>query len=240
MDRTIQVERERMKWGTYPEPTKEQFNSYQELYDYLNDALFENHLPDCLLNFSRLSNDTIAFFAPKTWKKEGEEHSIHEISLNPTFLWSGKNIETVSSLCHEMVHLWQHEFGKPGRRGYHNKQWANKMERIGLIPSDTGRKGGKKTGEHMGDYVEKGGVFERVFNKIPEKCFLPWKYSSSTFWIEGTDEKPKVEIQRKKDKIKYSCPICKNINVWGKPFLKIICGQCYDKNSKPVYLKIAN
>jgi hypothetical protein len=38
---------------------------------------------------------------------------------------------------HEMAHVWQHAHGKPSRNGYHNKEWAAKMDERGLIPSDT-------------------------------------------------------------------------------------------------------
>jgi len=37
-----------------------------------------------------------------------------------------------------MVHQWQQHHGKPGRRGYHNKQWAAKMNSVGLVPTHTG------------------------------------------------------------------------------------------------------
>jgi len=59
---------------------------------------------------------------------------------------------------HEMVHLWQHMHGKPGARGYHNKEWAAKMKAIGLQPSNNGMVGGKETGQHMMDYIIPDGV----------------------------------------------------------------------------------
>ena len=40
-----------------------------------------------------------------------------------------------------MTHLEQAHFGKPSRNGYHNKEWADLMERVGLMPSDTGAPG---------------------------------------------------------------------------------------------------
>ena len=58
---------------------------------------------------------------------------------------------------HEMVHVWQHAHGKPGARGYHNKEWAAKMKAIGLQPSSTGMVGGKETGQRMMDYIIPGG-----------------------------------------------------------------------------------
>ena len=49
-------------------------------------------------------------------------------------------------LVHEMTHLEQEEYGKPGKKGHHNREWVGLMERVGLIPSDTGAPGGKQTG----------------------------------------------------------------------------------------------
>ena len=65
----------------------------------------------------------------------------------------------MQTLVHEMVHLWQAHFGKPGRGRYHNGQWADKMEAIGLMPSSTGKPGGQRTGDCMADYAIEGGRF---------------------------------------------------------------------------------
>jgi hypothetical protein len=58
-----------------------------------------------------------------------------------------------------MVHCWQHCFGTPGRDYYHNREWADKMIIIGLMPSSTGEIGGRITGQVMGDYIIEGGKF---------------------------------------------------------------------------------
>ena len=52
-----------------------------------------------------------------------------------------------------MVHLWQHHRGTPGRGRYHNQEWAEKMIEIGLMPTDTGKPGGRITGDHMADPI---------------------------------------------------------------------------------------
>ena len=61
-----------------------------------------------------------------------------------------------------MTHVWQHAFGKPSARGYHNKEWAAKMKAIGLQPSSTGMVGGKETGQRMMDYIIPGGAFTKA------------------------------------------------------------------------------
>jgi predicted SprT family Zn-dependent metalloprotease len=193
-------------------PTQQQFEAYQKIFDYMNQKLFGGSLPGCLLNFSRKAK-TYGFFAGDQWQS-GEEKT-HEISLNPAHLARRPTVETVSTLVHEMGHLWQHVYGQPGRGGYHNKQWAEKMESIGLIPSDTEAPGGKKTGDKVSHYVLKGGPSEKAFGEMPKEYLLPW--------VSVEVEKESKII--KKNKLKYQCPGC-GMKVWGKPGLKIICGEC--------------
>jgi predicted SprT family Zn-dependent metalloprotease len=158
------------------------------------------------------------FFQSQSWKKynlkEMANKDIHEISLNPHYL-DRPDIEWHATLVHEMVHLWQQDFGKPSRSDYHNKQWARKMEEIGLIPSSTGQPDGKKTGQSMTHYVAPDGQFIEAFNHLIERNI---EYSPLQ----------KVEtnkaVSRKANKTKYECS-CGN-NVWGKPGLRIVCVVC--------------
>jgi hypothetical protein len=139
-----------------------------------------------------------------------------------------------------MCHLWQREFGKPSRGRYHNKQWSLKMIETGLIPSNTGREGGKMTGQNMTHYIATGGKFEQSFNKLSEEALekLKLKYlpaSIEEIWhtllAKGVEYQP---IPRPNKKTKYSCP-CGN-NVWGKSGLKIICGDCKEEYHE-IYFK---
>ena len=195
------------------DPTDDQFGAYRAAYDYFNERLFDAKLPRCLLNFSRKSKRTRGFFAPNRW--ECGNGRTHEISLNPDLLKREPRL-VMSTLVHEMDHLWQEEFGTPSRSGYHNRQWADKMEQIGLMPSDTGEIGGKRTGQRMTHYIIPGGPFEAAFDAMPPEYLLPWTSGGS-----GRTAKPKVGS----DKVRYSCPTC-GANVWGKPGLRVDCGNC--------------
>lgn len=197
-------------------PTSAQFAAYEQMFAYFNVRLFGGALPPVLLNFSRHAK-AYGFFAPERWEK-GKEVK-HEISLNPSHLRSRRPIEVASTLVHEMVHLWQQENGKPSRAGYHNEEWASKMEGVGLIPSSTGEPGGARTGQKMTHYIEKGGAFAVAFNTMPKAYTLPWSCEEPA----GT-KKPKSE----KNKVKYTCPEC-GANVWGKPELAILCVECDEK-----------
>ncbi len=123
----------------------------------------------------------------------------------------------ISTLVHEMVHLWQQEFGTPSRSGYHNREWAEAMEAVGLMPSDTGLPGGKRTGQRVTHYVVPGGRFEVAFEAMPPGYLLPWTSGAAS----SGPEKPKSG----RDKVRYRCPGC-GTNVWGKPGLMVDCGVC--------------
>ena len=56
-----------------------------------------------------------------------------ELALNPDgFCPARPTCRFARRWCHEMVHAWQQQHGRPGRGGYHNREWAAKMKEIGL------------------------------------------------------------------------------------------------------------
>ena len=125
-----------------------QFKTLDDLYRFYNQAIFGGTLSDCIVNMSR-HGGAYGFFAANRWRGENEAKKIiHEISINPDFM-NREDIEWHSTLVHEMCHLWQEDFGKPSRGGYHNRQWADKMVQVGLMPTDTGEPGGKQTGQYV-------------------------------------------------------------------------------------------
>ena len=219
-----------------PTPTEQQFQALNQAYQYFNQELFDGQLAGCILNFSR-KKGTHGFMAPNRWRRTDEEtHSTHEISLTPYTLYR-EPILVFSTLAHEQAHLWQVDFGEPSRSGYHNKEWADKMEEIGLMPSDTGEPGGKKTGQHMTHYIIPGGKYERAFQAMPEEYKLPfvsWEGdvmrglltgAGGSVGNPGNPEPGKTTSRTGREKTKYSCPGCQ-VNVWGKPGLNVRCGDC--------------
>jgi len=191
--------------------TKVQFEMLDDLYQYYNKELFEGKLPDCMIITSRRkgAHGTFTF---QMWKNRKDEKNVHEISINPDGL-DRKDEEWQATLVHEMCHLWQYDFGKPSRGNYHNKEWANKMESVGLMPSTTGEPGGKKTGQGMTHYIIPGGAFITAFNKLKN---LKINYTSSA--------RITAQIKKPANKTKYTCEC--GVNVWGKPGLNITCNLC--------------
>ncbi len=118
--------------------------------------------------------------------------------------------------------------------GYHNKQWAEKMVNIGLVPTDTGQPGGKQTGQSITHLVAEGGAFETAYDAMKKDLILPFvSIEYHAYTSAGTDENEEIDEENeekkkaaeKNKKVKYSCPGCE-INVWGKPELNLHCNDC--------------
>lgn len=204
-------------------PSVDQITSFQAAFDYFNSNLFQNTLPQVILNFSRTGSKTIAFYAPKRWEQKTQAtgdpsmEPLDEISLSPKYL--GRTYEQIfSSLVHEQCHLWQFTCGNPSRRGYHNREWAEKMKEVGLQPDDGT---GKETGQSVSHRIVQGGPFQKSYQQMPENFKLPWR----VFVERPPDGGGKPPPKKGGKRIKYTCSVCGS-NVWGKPDLEIICRGC--------------
>ena len=138
-------------------PTAETYSELQLAYDTFNRTLFDGVLPDCLITLQR-EKATCGYFSRARFSNRAGDES-DEIALNPSYFGVVPLVEVMQTLVHEMCHAWQAHHGKPGRSRYHNEEWAAKMEQIGLMPSDTGQPGGRRTGDKMSDYPVTGGRF---------------------------------------------------------------------------------
>lgn len=220
-----------------PVPTAVAYGEFQSAFDVFNDRLFGGCLPQCLITLQRHPR-SLGYFSPDRFGLRAGEGKVPEIAINPQYLRSESVISTLATLAHEMTHLQQHVFGKPSRGGYHNREWAGLMKVIGLQPSSTGAPGGAETGQNMSDYPIPGGRFERVANELIAAGFAPSFFDRNepvereTVLIVESEPggerlaelvTPTVSGKR----MKYSCsgPRCR-VSVWGKPSVKIICGEC--------------
>ena len=136
------------------------------------------------------------------------------------------------------------------------------MEGIGLMPSSTGKPGGKRTGDHVADYAIEDGPFLKACADLLTQAFrISWydrfpamehvRAGQSSLGmqlaetvgggsvpaasipsmanlvlaaaVEATGVTPGASANRS-NRVKYQCP-CKKA-VWGKPALKLICGEC--------------
>lgn len=198
-----------------------QVEALQGAYNYFNDELFNGELNTVYFNFV-WSKKSHGHVGPDRWQTRDGEEVKHELSLTPNTL-SRTPLEVYSTLVHEMCHVWQLDLGNPSRSGYHNKEWADKMEQVGLIPSSTGEPGGKRTGQRMTHYIEENGVFQKAFEKMPQEYIIPFIATPI----------PEKETKKKaKNKIKYVCSC--NQAFWGKPGIFAICKKEWEKDGEIV------
>jgi predicted SprT family Zn-dependent metalloprotease len=193
--------------------TKTEYQGFQQAYDFFNRELFDKGLPQVLVTLQRHAN-TRGYFSPERFNGRIDETAVHELALNPD-RFTGRTDEMIlSTLVHEMAHVWQQTHGKPPRRGYHDRQWAAKMREIGLQPSSTGEPGGKETGQTVSHYILPDGRYAKAYAKLAARGFqLHWQSS----------EQAKAKST---SKTKFTCPDCGQ-NAWAKPGAQLICGVCY-------------
>ena len=211
--------------------TSTEYAGLQTAYDFFNGRLFGGTLPQCLVTLQRVKRAE-GYFWPQQFRHRRGDQKTDEIALNPDVFERRTDEQVLSTLVHEMVHLWQAHHGKPGRRGYHNQQWADKMKGVGLQPSHTGQPGGRETGEHMSDYVMKGGVFAVAYAELAGGGWaLNWN-ATPALRNGGKPGRPK------QTRVKFSCPGC-GLNVWGKPDARVACVDCSEDDGDMVLMEPA-
>ena len=208
-------------------PMSELYGALRQAYDFFNTELFGDMLPPCLITLQRKGGKkrrTFGFFASRRFGNVGGS-TTDEIALNPRHFRHRSFFEVMSTLVHEMTHLWQFHQGKPSRSGYHNREWAQKMLWLGLCPSNTGQPGGHMVGQQMTHFIVGGGRFEVAAKKLLEADVnIAW------FDIDGVVTLPTGPDDLEHpvpsgNRAKFVCPDCGD-QAWGKPSLNLICGDC--------------
>lgn len=241
-------------------PTQQFYKLLQDAYDFFNRELFVKlgnniPLPNCIITMQR-EKKTMGYFSKNRWANQNG-NTIHEIALNPAYFANHNVIEVFQTLVHEMCHLWQYEFGKRGKeqaRTYHDKEWVDKMRKIGLQAISASSNNG--TGQKVWDEPIKGAAFEiacvkfvKLGNQIKWVDRFPAislcnnhnfstsediEYDNETQYLYTnlssiiTDIKTTSEIKiaaKNKHKTTYECPSCEN-KLWGKANINVVCGNC--------------
>lgn len=218
--------------------TQTEYTGLQLAFDYFNKHLFDGKLPECLITFQNHPL-AIGFYRPKHFKgRTDSKMYTDEIALNPDEFSTRSNEQILSTLVHEMVHLWQYHFGKASRCGYHNKQWAHKMLEIGLKPKSNDDPE-KIVGQSMTHEIMQGGRFQMTAQTLLKKhSLLNWESVSWFNLLIGTPDddnggdepsiSPKHQPKPKrkdKSKVKFSCAEC-GLNAWAKESACLVCGVC--------------
>lgn len=233
-------------------PTEELYAQLMRAAEHFNATLFAGQLPSVVFTLQR-EKTASGYFCPARWLHHGGA-KVSEIAINPRYIATRPLLRLFQTIVHEQCHLWQHEFGTSSRSGYHNEEWAGKMQEVGLVPSETGQPGGKQIGQKMSDYPAEGGQFIQACVDLMETGFrFSWIdenadqelifRSAEDYGIKVRDnfaslllspvcdgfpgfanQRNDTEISKKR-KIKYTCSHC-HTNLWGKSGLSILCGEC--------------
>lgn len=218
-------------------PSLEACAELQYAYAYFNDALWDGLVPPCMIVYTRKKH-CLGYFSPDRFRRlDGIE--VPELALHSGHLALRSDRDSLSTLVHEMAHVWRHYLGplnRNGKRvtnGYHDRHWANEMLRVGLVPSNTGAPGGRRTGYRMSHYIAAGGPFDRACAALLETGFrINW--ADRVVRANPVEAAPedKADTPKKKDRVKFSCPIC-DLNAWAKPSAKLVCGTCSVEMTSP-------
>jgi hypothetical protein len=205
--------------------TRAEYRAFQQAYDFFNKELFTDSLPPVLVTLQRHAK-AYGYFSPERFVGRSSEEQAHELAMNPDHF--GRTDEKIlSTLAHEMVHVWQQAHGTPSRRGYHNRQWAVKMKEIGLQASTTGAPGGKETGQRVSHYIVLNGPYAKAYARLEVTGF-------SLRWQSRIDD-PSARKTKNASMTKFTCPKCGQ-NAWAKPDTVLICGLCFDDGGDVCHL----
>jgi ribosomal protein S27E/predicted SprT family Zn-dependent metalloprotease len=196
--------------------TQVEYGRFQEGFDFFNAALFENELRPVLVTLQRKGNSK-GYYSPDRFNDRTRKARADELALNPDHFTGSTDREILSTLVHEMVHHWQSHHGQhQSRKGYHNREWAVRMQSIGLHPSHNGAVGGKETGQRMTHYIVTNGPYDRAYARLRKTGFkLNWESTELSVAGKGV----------RSSKIKVTCDTCGQ-NAWGKPDLDVRCNVC--------------
>jgi hypothetical protein len=205
-------------------PTAETCQALDRVYQKFNVKLFGGELRNPLITVQRLRG-RYGCFAGARYLCRDDERQADAIILDARH-WGPQRstMEQLSTVAHEMVHLWQYHHGKGSRGPYHNRQFSRRMLEIGLVTSSTGAPGGKPTGSKISHYILPGGAFEGLCTTLLNDGFVLPYYERQRGNDGGLRRRM---IAKAQSKSAYTCPDCDPpVNVWGKPGLRILCGVC--------------
>jgi anti-anti-sigma factor len=231
--------------------TAREYGILQRAYTHFQ-CLFPKTLPPVLITLQRHRGAYGFFLADSFRRRNTGAKRVHEIALNPDGFVRRTDKEVLSTLVHEMAHVYQHEYrheiGQPGRRGYHNRRFAQIMFGVGLMPSNTGKPGGAITGESMSHYILEGGAFDRACSEFLGKYGLTWESAVDVkvppqrgddadvgTEDEGSEGDAIGTSTRPQKRTKFTCPIC-GLNAWAKPSALLVCHECTEETGETILM----
>lgn len=219
-------------------PTAEAYGQLNGVYDYFNKTLFKGKLLRPVLTLTRNPRVGGYFCAGAFQNLEGSV--AHELSLNPFYIDLFGDDGFYAVLVHEMCHLARYEIGGLNRKrqrrdapGYHSAVWGSQMQAVGLMPSHTGKPGGRRTGYSMSHYVIKGGPFDLACRELlisGERINWRGVWPGLTTRPAGPEAPASREpgtalAPARNTRTRFICPVC-DVKAWSRASARLACTDC--------------
>ena len=216
-------------------PTAEAYGEWQRAFSFFNECLFSNALPNCVITYTR-RRTVLGYFCAGAFANE-DGVSAHEIAMNPRWFAARGEIDTYSTLVHEMCHLWRCVCGGLNRKkrrdapGYHSAVWAGRMEALGLVPSDTGAPGGKRTGYRVSHYILDGGPFDQACRRfLGSRHRINWRDGRPALRaagpaVDGASPASVTITPPRNTRTRFVCPGC-DLKAWARASAGLACTGC--------------
>ena len=198
--------------------------------------LDRERLPEPVIAFENLRNkNTLAAFR-LTRSPEGLQNEIilnteHYIDQEGKKVWEYGRWAQLETLLHEQVHEWQQVFGKDPvslRRIYHNKEFVEKCESLGLHPKLNEGYHLKLADGPFAILMKELGIASPDLSEKPEDLNIDWYKWLLDFLGKGKKGTSTLS--------KWECPECHlkvRIGIKGDP--EIVHDPCSEKSGRKVF-----
>ena len=182
--------------------------------DRFNDRFFGREMPDAVLSFESMDHRILAAYT----LRRNVHGLLYEIAFNTKHmarpLW-----QTLETLMHEYVHLWQQNYGEhPVSRNYHNQEFVARCEGIGLHPAIGSGCHVRPADGIFAEFLRAYGVPEPP--PLPEPKLTP-RGKPLDWWTD-----PEKRRKGRSSLRKWSCG-CQNVRVGTQEFHAqcLLCGN---------------
>lgn len=204
-----------------------------KIFSMLNETYFENALSKPVITIQSTPKAYGHITCGKVWNSDGENR--HELNIGAGTL-SRPIEETVATMLHEMVHLWNIKQGvQDCSRGgaYHNKKFRDEATRRDLDISHHEKYGWTIT--RPTDNLLKW-CLDRELDEIKVSRFDGIGFLPPVGGKEGAPVPVKPTGKRPSSTRKYVCPCC-GLSVRATRAVSLICGACHEKDGQITHLQ---
>jgi len=201
--------------GTDTTPTGKTYTELDRAYVAFNVALFDGDLPGCLITLTRRRRSQ-GFIKLGQFCSSDRSETTDEIGLNPQRFDGVPDDEIQALLVRLMCHQWRAYQDRPPKKpSYCDEVTASKLESLGLVPTDTGKPGGRRTGSNIGHYIIEDGLFAGVA--------AARKFDRDRLFYDLSKEQ---DPRERRNKATFTCPLCKIKRYGDTPKAPPLCGSC--------------